>query len=101
MTCTSENEFAHLVMKIALGNQNKIATFAECFSKIPSMITLTPEDTAPSVPRNGEPLWYQRIRNIKSHSPSFENFINKGLLEHIPDVGYKITSSGETYISKF
>jgi hypothetical protein len=44
--------------------------------------------------RPGEPMWHQIVRNIKSHDAANGNFIERGLLEHIPRVGYRITTAG-------
>lgn len=91
MALTPEDVLASLVAEIAKSAFNGIATFDMCYDRIPQMITLTPEDLAPSGPRNGEPLWKQRVRNIKSHDDSPNNYIELGILEHVPGVGFKIS----------
>lgn len=93
MALTPEDVLASLVVKIAQSAPNGIATFDMCYHHIPQMITLTPEDLAPSGPRNGEPLWKQRVRNIKSHDDSPNNYIELGFLEHVPMVGFKISKT--------
>ncbi|CAO3372179.1 hypothetical protein [Azospirillum argentinense] len=45
-------------------------------------------------------MWKQIVRNIKSHDKDDGNFINLGLLKHVPDRGYQITDNGRAYLKK-
>jgi hypothetical protein len=40
-------------------------------------------------------MWEQKVRNIKSHSEAPGNFICEGYLEHVPDVGHRVTEAGK------
>lgn len=99
MVATSEKQLSEAVLKVANGKSDGIATFDDCYEVIPTLITLSPEDIAPSTTRKGEPMWKQRVRNIKSHDKVENNFIEQGLLTHIPHLGYKITSAGKKHLS--
>lgn len=44
-------------------------------------------------------MWEQQMRNIKSHDKEDDNFIFKGLLIHVPRVGYKITDLGRRFLA--
>lgn len=94
----SESKISMAVLEIASRKEGEIASFQDCYSDIPNIFDLGPDDWEPSVPRNGEPLWKQRVRNIQSHHGNEDNFIFLGYLEHVPDIGYKITEKGKNYL---
>ncbi len=98
MTITSENDIAEAVLRVAAKQPNGIASFHRLRNEIPTLITLSADDRAPSTTRNGEPMWHQIMRNIKSHHETEGNYIDSGYLEHVPRVGYKITASGRNKI---
>lgn len=98
MTTTSEHEIAKAVIKVAASTRSGIATFKRLYEEIPNHVTLSRYDLAPSVTRNGEPMWHQIVRNIKSHSETEGNAICEGLIEHVPRVGYKITNLGRQHL---
>ncbi len=100
MAATSENQLSEAVLKVANSALDGIAIFKKCYAEIPKILVLNKEVLAPSTTRNGEPIWHQRVRNIQSHHEAKKNFIDRGLLEHIPDVGYKITKEGIAYLGK-
>lgn len=85
------------VLKIAAAHPKGIATFNRCRAQIPNLVKLTAADVAPSQTRNGETMWHQIVRNIKSHSDAEGNYIAEGYLEHIPRVGYRITKAGRIH----
>ncbi len=92
----SENQIAIGVMKIAAANaKTNICTFKQAYKQIPSVVKLSANNLAKSTTRPNEPMWHQLVRNIRSHNESYENFIAKGLLIHIPRVGYQITAKGK------
>lgn len=94
----SEWEIAQAVLRIAARQTKGIATFRRLYAEVPNEITLTQADCLPSQTRNGEPMWHQIVRNIKSHDGVEGNAIAEGLLEHIPRVGYRITTAGRNSI---
>lgn len=96
----TEDDIALAIMKIAAASSSGVATFKKAYSEIPKLVKLTAADNALSDKRPGERMWQQLVRNIKSHHESPNNFINIGLLQHIPRVGYKITSAGHAHLSK-
>lgn len=98
MTITSENNIAEAVLRIAANQTNGIASYHRLRKEIPLLITLSADDRAPSTTRNGEPMWHQIMRNIKSHHEVEGNYIESGYLEHVPRVGYRITALGRNKI---
>ena len=95
----NEEEMAKLVMIIAAGDPNGIATFDALRQQVPTMVKLDAADIAPSMPRNPEPMWHQIFRNIKSHSTTPGNAIYDGRLTHVPDRGYCITAHGRAWLA--
>ncbi len=100
MARTTENEVALAVMKIAASNPHGICSFDDARDKVPTLINLSPDDLQGSSTRAGEPMWHQLIRNIQSHHGADGNFINDGLLEHVPGVGYRITQAGLDFLKQ-
>lgn len=98
MVTTNEHLIAKAVIEIASNQKNGIATFRRLYSDIPKHIALSAGDLAPSKTRNGEPMWHQIVRNIKSHYNIEGNAIYEGWLEHIPRVGYKVTARGRARV---
>ena len=99
MTGTSEHDIAIAVMRVAKRQAHGLATFKRLYAEIPDEIKLTNADLAPSTTRNGEPMWRQIVRNIKSHDGIEGNAIYEGWLEHAPRVGYKVTKKGAKQIT--
>jgi hypothetical protein len=85
------------VLQIAAANGGR-CTFERAYQDIPNYVRLSPENLAPSLTRPGEPMWYQIVRNIKSHDRSPGNFIADDYLTHMPDVGYDITIDGRRFL---
>lgn len=90
---TSERELSIIVVRILANKASGEASIQELIDEIPSHITLTADDKKPSLTRDGEQLWEQRVRNITSHKTTPTNFIYKGYLSQIPG-GLKITDAG-------
>ncbi len=90
----TENEVAFAACQIAATRPNGVATFRRMKTEIPNYLQLSAGDRRRSQTRPNEQLWEQLIRNIKSHSDSEGNSIYEGYLEHVPRVGYRITSAG-------
>lgn len=84
-----ENDIARGIVQIANGN-NGLCTFSRAYRDIPRYVALSAANTAQSITRPGEPMWYQLVRNIKSHDQSPGNFIHDGHLVHVPRVGYRV-----------
>jgi hypothetical protein len=95
---TSEEKIGLAVMQIAAQQINKTATFVRSRIEIPNLVKLNASELAISGPRHPEPMWHQIVRNIKSHHGLYGNFIDRGWLEHVSRVGYKITPSGEAHL---
>jgi hypothetical protein len=90
----TENQVALVVCQVAAAQQSGVATFSRLKREIPSHIRLSNADQVQSVTRPNEEMWEQQIRNIKSHWDQPGNYINDGYLEHVPRVGYRVTSAG-------
>jgi len=100
MPRTTENEVALAVLKIAASNPTHTCTFDQARDEVPSHVHLSADDLQESTTRVGEPLWHQLIRNIQSHHEADGNFIYDGLLEHVPNIGYRATPTGLAHLSK-
>jgi hypothetical protein len=93
-----ETEIAVAVMRVAANQANGVATFPRAKREIPNLINLSRQNLAGSTTRNGEPMWHQLLRNIKSHYRDDTNFIYLGYLQHVPGIGYSITKKGAAYL---
>ena len=100
MPRATENDVALAVLQIAAAQPNDICTFNRARSKVPDYVNFGAADTAVSTTRNGEPMWHQLIRNIKSHHDADGNFINDGYLAHVPRRGYQATIRGKKHLKK-
>lgn len=100
MPRATENEVALAVMQIAAGQPNQICTFNRARKQVPNYVKLSAGDLAQSTTRTNEPMWHQLIRNIKSHYGADGNFINDGLLAHVPRRGYQVTKAGLSDLKK-
>jgi len=93
-----ERDIAIGVMQIA-ASRGGLCTFKRAYQEIPNYVSLSPDNLAASVTRPGEVMWQQLVRNIKSHDKTPGNFIADGLLEHVPNVGYRITVAGTRFLA--
>jgi hypothetical protein len=100
MTTTTEHHISQATLRIADTQANGVATYKRLRAEIPKHIALSQEDWTPSETRNGEPMWHQLVRNIKSHSMIEGNYIREGWLEHVPRSGYRITPAGRRRLVK-
>jgi hypothetical protein len=98
MTSTSENIIAFGILQITATQPNGVATSHRLRKEIPNYIALSSSDQLPSATRNGEPMWHQIVRNVKSHYAAEGNYICEGYLTHVPRVGYAITALGTKYL---
>lgn len=95
MAQTTEADIAKAVMRIAAKSPNNIATFKRIYKEVPNEIALTADDQRQSMTRPNEEMWQQIVRNIKSHHNIEGNAIAEGWLDHVPRVGYRVTSAGK------
>jgi hypothetical protein len=95
----SENEIAFAVCQIASVRPDGVVSFFKMKKEIPNYIALSAADRVQSETRPNEELWEQLIRNIKSHSKSDGNYIHAGYLQHLPRVGYRVTSTGRQHVA--
>jgi hypothetical protein len=100
MARAGEDRIASGVLSIANDHPKGICSYKRARAEIPSRVNLTAGDLAPSQTRRGEPMWHQIVRNIKSHHEVEGNYIQRGLLEHVPKVGYRITDAGRATFKK-
>jgi hypothetical protein len=98
---TTEYQISLCVIEIASRSPSRICSFSEARRLIPKMLPLTEYDLSPSPSQEGRARWEQRINNIKSNYQNPGNFIYRGLLQHVPRVGYKATDKGLEYLRKF
>lgn len=94
-----ERDIAIGVMQIA-ASHGGLCTFKRAYQEIPNHVALSPDNLAASVTRPGEVMWQQLVRNIKSHDKTSGNFVADGLLEHVPNVGYRIIAAGTQFLAQ-
>tara|TARA_R110002033_G_scaffold169908_1_gene211733 strand:- start:623 stop:922 length:300 start_codon:yes stop_codon:yes gene_type:complete len=95
----SELDISLGILKIAASKENGIATFHAIRKEIPHHVKLDAGNLAASNTRHGEPMWHQIARNVKSHDQEDDNYIARGLLQHVPRIGYRITPKGAKLVS--
>ena len=100
MPRATEDDIAFAVLRIAAGRIDNLCTFNRARQEIPNLVKLSAGDLAPSQTRRGEPMWHQLIRNIRSHHDTDGNYIDRGLLEHVPRRGYRATLTGQALLKK-
>ncbi|WP_156521048.1 hypothetical protein [Magnetospirillum moscoviense] len=100
MRRVTENDIATAIMQIAVQRPNGLVTFKRAYDEVPKHVQLSSADLAQSVTRPNEQMWQQLVRNIRSHFQADGNFIKAGLLEHVKNVGYKVTDKGRDYLNE-
>lgn len=100
MARVTEEDISVAVARIAKSRKDGVCSHRRARTEVPNLVALTPDDRAPSVTRKGEEMWHQLVRNIKSHDAADGNFIERGILESVPRVGYRITPAGLKYLAK-
>ena len=98
MARTGEERIGIAVLRIAAARPDGVASYKRCYSELPGSGLLSAGDLALSKTRPGEPMFHQIVRNIRSHHDTEGNFIQRGLLQHVPKVGYRITEAGRAYL---
>jgi hypothetical protein len=96
----TEEEVALLVVEIAAEQADGIASYNRLRREIPKRYSLSAADLHQSITRPNEAMWEQKMRNIKSHFEVVGNFIYEGYLEHVPRVGYRVTTSGRNLLKR-
>jgi len=92
---TFEAQMAPVVLKVLDSSPTGVMSIDSIISKVPDFTGLTEGDLQPSKTREGEALWEQIVRNIRSHSKDAGNYIHEGYISEV-DGGLKITSAGRT-----
>lgn len=100
MARVTEEDISIAVARIAKSRKDGICSHRRARAEIPNLVALNADDRAPSQTRKGEQMWHQLVRNIKSHHQADGNFIERGLLESVPRVGYRITPVGIKFLEK-
>ena len=70
------------------------ATLSSLKKRIPGKVKLTASDLVQSDTRPNEPMWEQRLRNIKSHHKTEGNYIAEGYLTAPSKGRLRITDAG-------
>lgn len=89
----TEGEIAAIIEGILRERPFQAASIAELITEIPNRVTLSAKDLAQSPTRPNEPIWHQRVRNIRSHKRSPGNAIHDGRLIAIRG-GYALPERG-------
>ncbi|MBI4922755.1 MAG: hypothetical protein HY834_13495 [Devosia nanyangense] len=97
---TTENEIAEAVLRILAATASGEATLGYLKIRIPQEIKLTADDLAQSEKRPNEPMWEQRLRNIKSHHKAEGNYIAEGYLTAPSRGRLRITDSGRNRVKR-
>ena len=91
---TTETEIAEAVVKILAASKTGEAKISVLKKLVPNLVKLSLEDLAQSDTRPNEPMWEQRLRNIKSHAKTEGNFIAEGYLTAPSRGVLRITDAG-------
>lgn len=100
MPRVSEEEVSVAVARIAKSRKDGVCSHRRARAEVPNYLALSAGDRAPSQTRKGEQLWHQLVRNIKCHHDVDGNFIQMGILESVPRVGYRITPAGMKFLAR-
>lgn len=94
MSDVTENEIAEAVARILSATVSGEASLAYLKRRVPDFVRLSASDLEESTTRKGEPLWEQRLRNIKSHYKTEGNFIAEGYLTAPSRGRLRVTEAG-------
>lgn len=100
MARVSEEEISIAVARIAKSRKDGVCSHRRARAEVPNLVALGAGDRAPSQTRKGEEMWHQLVRNIQCHHAVDGNFIQIGILESVPRVGYRITPVGLRFLAK-
>ena len=96
---TTEAEISEAVLKILAASKTGEAKLSVLKKLVPNVVTLSADDLAQSETRPNEPMWEQRLRNIKSHAPIEGNYIREGYLTAPSRGVLRITDAGKRRVS--
>ena len=89
-----EPEIGIAVLHILAAQPNGRATVRRIIREMPNYVRLSTEDQAASWTRNGEEIWEQQVRNLKSHSTAAGNIFNRGYVVQYSRGVWQITTDG-------
>jgi len=95
---STESEISEAVLKALAATHSGEATHKYLRQHVPTFISLTPGDRAPSETRDGEELWEQIVRNIKSHAGAPGNYITEGYLSAPSRGRLRLTPAGRAKV---
>jgi hypothetical protein len=98
MAKTSEPVLGLAVMQALAAEPNGEASVQTLVKRVPTYVTLTPEDRDRSKTRPNEEVWEQRIRNLKSHDKTPGNVIGEGFVEPVGKGRYRLTEAGRLHL---
>jgi hypothetical protein len=94
MSRISERDIGTGVLHILAAQPHGRATIRKLKKEMPNYVSLSTQDQAPSLTRNGEELWEQQVRNLKSHSKTPGNIFCDGYVVQIARGVWQLTSLG-------
>jgi hypothetical protein len=94
MSRISEHDVGVAVLHILAAQPYGRATVRTIKREMPNYVSLSSEDQAPSLTRNGEELWEQQVRNLKSHSKSPGNIFCDGYVALVARGVWQLTGLG-------
>jgi hypothetical protein len=98
MLRSTENEIAFAILGFLANVRTGEASIFQIKKHLRHSYNFTQDDIQQSVTRIHEQLWEQQVRNIKSHSAAFGNYINSGYLAYRPR-HLAITDLGRTHLA--
>lgn len=100
MSRISEHDVGIAVLHILAAQPHGRATVRTIKREMPSYVRLSSEDQAPSLTRDGEELWEQQVRNLKSHSKSPDNIFCEGYVVQISRGLWQLTGLGRRRVAR-
>ncbi len=100
MAKTSEPELGLAVLQVLAATPTHRANIQTLIQEVPKYVNLTAEDREPSQTREGEEMWEQRVRNLKSHDKADGNILALGYASHPKRDTYEITQNGLDYLRR-
>lgn len=94
MSRISEHDMGTGVLDILAAQPHGRATVRKIKKEVPNYVSLSSQDQAPSLTRNGEKLWEQQVRNLKSHSKSPGNIFCDGYVVQVARGVWQLTALG-------
>lgn len=98
MAKTTEPAIGIAVMRVLADEPRHTASVKTLVNRVSEFIELTDEDLAPSLTRENEAVWEQRVRNLKSHDKTEGNVLAEGFVEHVARGTYSLTEAGRLHL---